>query len=156
MGNPMTAQLIPQLTPQLTPQLILYYDHACAICRKEMQRLARWDRHGRLAFVDSSAPDFLAEQHGFTAAALDRELHGVCADGSVLRGLACIRRAYALTRFGWFWRVTALPGLKGGFDAFYLWFARHRYAISRYATFGRREPGACTSACAAKLTGTRS
>jgi predicted DCC family thiol-disulfide oxidoreductase YuxK len=145
-----------QLAPQLTPQLILYYDHACAICRKEMQRLARWDGERRLAFVDSSAPDFDARKHGFSAAALDRELHGVCADGSVLRGLACIRRAYALTRFGWLWRATALPGLKSGFDAFYLWFARHRYAISRYAFFGRQRQEDCISACGAKLTGTRS
>ncbi|MDB5805443.1 MAG: hypothetical protein JWN73_2765 [Betaproteobacteria bacterium] len=144
------------MTAQLTPQLTLYYDHACAICRNEMQRLARWDSRGRLAFIDSSAPDFEAQQHGFTAAALDRELHGVSADGSVLRGLACIRRAYALTRFGWLWRITALPGLSRGFDAFYLWFARHRRAISSHLLIGRQQHEECTSACAAKLTGTRS
>jgi predicted DCC family thiol-disulfide oxidoreductase YuxK len=151
----MSAGPIPQLTPQPTPQLTLYYDHACALCRIEMQRLARWDRGQWLAFIDSSAVDFDAAAHGFTAAALDRELHGVCADGRVLRGLACIRQAYALTRCGWLWRITALPGLKSGFDAFYLWFARHRRAISRYVFFGRAQE-ACTSACATKLTGPRS
>lgn len=141
--------------PASAPMLTLYYDHACLICRREMQRLARWDNNHRLAFIDSAAADFDAVAHGFTAAALNRELHGVTDEGRVLRGLECIRRAYALTRYGWLWRVTALPGLRRGFDAFYLWFARHRRAISRLPLIGGAQE-ACTSACATKLTGLRS
>lgn len=144
------------MAAESTPQLTLYYDHACLICRREMQRLADWDAARRLAFIDSSAPDFDPAAHGFSAAALDRELHGVGPDGGVLRGLECIRRAYSLTRYGWLWRVTALPGLRRGFDAFYLWFARHRRAISRRVPFGRGAHEECSSACALKLTGIRS
>jgi len=149
------------------PQLTLYYDHGCAICRAEMMRMARWDEqarrrrgaaHGRLRLIDSSAPDFDAGAHGFMAQALDRELHAVTAEGEVLKGLAAIRRAYALTRYGWLWKITAWPGLKPGFDRFYLWFARNRLAISRWLFVGRAQNGtkkasACLDACAGKLKG---
>jgi len=143
------------------PQLILFYDHGCAICRAEMMRMARWDTDGRLQLIDSSAPDFDAGAHGFTARALDRELHAVTAEGEVLKGLAAIRRAYALTRHGWLWKITAWPGLKPGFDRFYLWFARNRLAISRWLFIGRGAnapacPNVCTDACARKLKGSNS
>jgi predicted DCC family thiol-disulfide oxidoreductase YuxK len=36
--------------------LTLYFDSACPLCRREMNRLRRWDRAGRLAFVDMSGP----------------------------------------------------------------------------------------------------
>ena len=140
-------------------ELTVFYDRACPLCFNEMRRLARWDVHGRLAMIDCSAADFRAADYGFTAAVLDRELHGITADGQVLRGLACIRRAYALTRYGWLWRITAWPPLAGAFDRFYLWFARNRQAISRYTHPGARGGNAqadCTSACARKLTGTPS
>ena len=164
LTSPLNSQLNAQLTPQLTPQLTLYYDHDCAICREEMLRMARWDEAarakrgdavGRLRLIDSSAPDFRAEDHGFAAQALDRELHGVTAGGEVLRGMAAIRRAYALTRYGWLWNITAWPGLRPGFDRFYLWFARNRRAISRYALGGSLPAAAACdgTACARKLSG---
>lgn len=143
--------------------LTLFYDRNCAICANEMQRLARWDAAGSLRLLDISAPGFDAADYGLTSAALDRELHGISADGRVLRGLECVRRAYALTRYGWLWRITALPLFKSGFDRFYLWFARNRYAISRYvhrahaqeaATGGDRQDGSCGGACTRKLSGT--
>jgi predicted DCC family thiol-disulfide oxidoreductase YuxK len=140
------------------PELTLFYDRKCAICRAEMMRLAKWDAAGRLRMVDSSAADFDAGAYGFTAQALDRELHGISAGGEVLKGLAAVRRAYALTRYGWLWKITAWPGLKPGFDRFYLWFARNRLAISRWLFIGRAQPGtetapACLDACARKLKG---
>jgi predicted DCC family thiol-disulfide oxidoreductase YuxK len=159
------------------PQLTLFYDHGCAICRAEMMRMARWDEqarrgcgevhgrrgaaHGRLQLIDSSAPGFDAAAHGFTAQALDRELHALTAEGEVLKGLAAIRRAYALTRYGWLWKITAWPGLKPGFDRFYLWFARNRLAISHRLFVGRTAsapacPHVCTDACARKLKGSGS
>ena len=114
----------------MTIQLTVFYDHSCPFCRAEMMRIARWDTRGRLRLIDFSAPQFNAGDFGLTHAALNRELHGVTAAGEVLRGLACVRRVYELTRFGVLWRVTALPGLKPVFDRFYLWFARNRQALS--------------------------
>lgn len=140
------------------PALTLFYDNNCAICRMEMMRMAKWDAQGCLRMVDSSAPGFDAGDFGFTAQALDRELHGITADGEVLKGLAAVRRAYALTRYGWLWKITAWPGLKPGFDRFYLWFARNRLAISRWLFMGRAQDDApaCADACARKLKGSGS
>lgn len=142
-----------------TPQLTLFFDDTCPFCRAEMARLRRWDTQGRLSFIDCAGPDFCAADHGFTQAAVMRELHGITSEGAVLRGLAAIRRAYALTRYGWLWKITAWPLLNTRFDRFYLWFARNRQAISRYTHPGARggeAPGDCTVACASKLTGTPS
>jgi predicted DCC family thiol-disulfide oxidoreductase YuxK len=145
------------------PRLTLFFDRSCPFCRAEMARLRRWDtqarqaRQARLAFIDCAAEDFHADDYGFTQAAVMRELHGITDTGEVLRGLACIRRAYALTRYGGLWRITAWPPLARAFDRFYLWFARNRHAISYYAHPGARGGNLqadCTSACARKLTGT--
>jgi predicted DCC family thiol-disulfide oxidoreductase YuxK len=146
------------LIPQVTPQLTLLFDRSCPFCRAEMVRLRRWNTQGRLGFIDCTADDFHAADHGFTQAAVMREMHGITDTGEVLRGLACIRRAYALTRYGWLWRVTAWPPLAGAFDRFYLWFARNRQAISRYTHPGARGGNALAGAsnCARKLTGTPS
>lgn len=144
---------------QSNPGLTLFFDRSCPFCRAEMARLRRWDAQGRLGFVDCAAEDFRAADHGFTQAAVMRELHGVTDTGEVLRGLACIRRAYALTRHGWLWSVTAWPPLASAFDRFYLWFARNRQAISHYTHPGARGGDVqadCASACARKLTGTPS
>jgi len=142
-----------------TLQLTLFFDSTCPFCRTEMARLRRWDAQGRLAFIDCAAQDFRAADYGLTQIGVMRELHGITCEGAVLRGLACIRRAYALTRYGWLWSITAWPLLNTRFDRFYLWFARNRQAISRYthpSARGGDAPGDCTLACASKLTGTPS
>lgn len=111
--------------------LALYYDGRCPFCVASMRRLHAWDKAGRLAFVDMAEPGFDPSPLGADMAALNRELHGMTAEGKVLVGIDCMLAAYTLAGRGWMvWplRVRALrPALSGS----YRWFARHRYAISR-------------------------
>jgi len=74
--------------------LTLYFDSACPFCRREMARLRRWDRPGRLAFVDIAAPGFDPAPLGTTLAAMNAELHGLRTDGAMLVGTATILEAY--------------------------------------------------------------
>jgi predicted DCC family thiol-disulfide oxidoreductase YuxK len=122
--------------------LTLYFDGACPFCVKSMRQLRRWDAAGRLAFVDIAAPGFDPAPLGVDMAALNREVHGLTAEGAVLAGIDTMLAAYTLAGRGWLvWplRVRLLrPALAGG----YRWFARHRYAISR--RLGMRLPDACS------------
>ncbi|MEO6363933.1 MAG: DUF393 domain-containing protein [Caldimonas sp.] len=111
--------------------LTLFYDAGCGVCSLEMANLRRRDVAGRLDLVDMSAADFDAGRHGFTAAALDAEIHAVRADGSVLRGMAALRQAYAEVGLGWLLWPTGAAALRPLFDAGYRLFARHRRPISQ-------------------------
>lgn len=113
--------------------LTLFYDAACPVCALEMDHLRARDTHGRLAFVDIAAPGFDAAAHGGTRAAMQAELHGVYADGHVIRGMATLREAYRAAGLGWLLWPTALGPLRPAFDAAYRLFARHRQPMSRAA-----------------------
>ena len=118
---------------RLAYPLTLLYDAACPVCSLEMDHLRERDAQGHLAFVDIAAPAFDAAAYGTTHAALDAELHGVWADGSVIKGLATLRAAYAAVGLGWVLRPTALAPVRPVFDLAYRLFARYRRPISRAA-----------------------
>ncbi|MGA0611269.1 thiol-disulfide oxidoreductase DCC family protein [Caldimonas sp. KR1-144] len=113
--------------------LTLLYDAACPVCSLEMDHLRERDAAGRLRFVDIAAPGFDAAAWGTTREALDAEIHGFRADGSVVRGLEALRLAYAAVGLGRVLRPTGFGPLRPMADLAYRAFARHRRAISRTA-----------------------
>ena len=113
--------------------LTLFYDGGCAVCALEMDHLRARCRDGRLVFVDIAAPGFDAAAHGTTRAAMDGEIHGLAADGTMLRGVEVLRRAYEAVGLGWVLKPTGWAPLRPLFDAGYRVFARHRRSISRTA-----------------------
>jgi predicted DCC family thiol-disulfide oxidoreductase YuxK len=116
-----------------TYPLTLFYDAACAVCSLEMDHLRARNLDGKLRFVDIAAPGFDAAPFGVTAAAMDAEIHGLAADGTMLRGVEVLRLAYEAVGLGWVMAGTGWPPLRPFFDAGYRVFARHRRAISRAA-----------------------
>jgi len=113
--------------------LTLFYDAACPVCSLEMDHLRERSRDGRLVFVDIAQPGFDASVHGAGFAAMDAEIHGLCADGTMLRGVEVLRLAYEAAGMGWVLRPTGWGPLRPLFDAGYRVFARHRRPISRAA-----------------------
>ncbi|MCE9660090.1 MAG: DUF393 domain-containing protein [Burkholderiales bacterium] len=111
--------------------LKVFYDASCPVCALEMDQLGARDTAGRLVLVDMSAPGFDAACHGFSHAELDAAIHAVRPDGSVVRGMAVLRLAYAAAGLGWLLRPSAMGPLRPAFDAAYRVFARHRKSISR-------------------------
>ena len=95
--------------------LTLLYDGACPLCRREVTFLAERDRarHGeepRLAFVDIDQADYDPSAHqGVSYARAMGRIHGIEANGSVLRDLAVFRRAYELIGLGWLYAPTGWP-----------------------------------------------
>lgn len=122
-----TARSIRPLVYPLT----LFYDAACPVCALEMDHLRERNAAGRLVFVDIGAPGFDAAAYGASVSAMDAEIHGLCADGSMLRGVEVLRLAYDAVGLGWVLRATGWPPLRPLFDAGYRVFARHRRTISR-------------------------
>lgn len=112
--------------------LTLYFDSACPFCRREMARLGGWDRLGRLAFVDIAEPGFDPAPLGVTLAAMNTELHGMRADGSMLVGTDAILEAYTLAGRGWLVSPLRVAALRLMLASAYRSFARNRYRISRW------------------------
>lgn len=144
-----TSQNNPQPSTQ-PPSLRLYFDGRCPFCAAEMARLARWDRHGQLAFEDIAAAGFDPTPLGVTMADLDRELHSQTANGTLLVGLDSMLVAYTLVGRGFMvlpLRVRWLrPLLARGYRAF----ARNRYRFSRW--MGHGPVAQCTDGVCATRT----
>lgn len=113
--------------------LTLFYDAACPVCSLEMDHLGERNRDGRLMFVDIAAPGFDPTAYGVSMADMNAELHGLCADGTMLRGVEVLRLAYDAADLGWVMRPTSWAPLRPLFDVGYRVFARHRREISRAA-----------------------
>lgn len=113
----------------------LLYDGACPFCRREVRWLRKVDRLGRMAYEDIADPDFSPERFGVTREQVVSALHGIRADGTVLRGMAAVREAYRSAGRGWIMAPTGWPLLRPLFDVLYRLFARHRLRLGRW--FGR-------------------
>jgi predicted DCC family thiol-disulfide oxidoreductase YuxK len=128
--------------------LTLYYDGKCPFCRTEMARLGRWDRAGRLAFVDMSVPGFDPSHLGVTMAQMDREMVSQRADGTILSGTESILAAYPLVGRGWVVWPLRVPVLRGLLSWLYRLFARNRYRMSRLLGYQGSPPcvdGVCAN-----------
>jgi predicted DCC family thiol-disulfide oxidoreductase YuxK len=104
-----------------------------------MRFLSRLDRgRNRLVTEDITAAGFEPNQYGVTMQELMGQIHGVHPDGSLVKGMEVIRRAYDAVGLGWLLAPTNWPILKSISDIAYAWFARNRLRLT-----GRT--GACDS-----------
>jgi predicted DCC family thiol-disulfide oxidoreductase YuxK len=115
-----------------TVQLTLYYDGKCPFCTREMTRLAHWDTAGRLAFVDIAQAGFDPAPLGKSMNDLNRAMHSVTADGTILTGIDSMLAAYPLAGHGALVWPLRMPLLRPLLSSMYLLFARHRYTLSRW------------------------
>jgi len=114
-------------------------DGECPLCRREMRFLSRLDRGPkRLVTEDITAAGFDPNQYGVTMQELMGQIHGVLPDGSLVKGMEVLRRAYDAVGLGWLLAPTSWPVLKSISDAAYAWFARNRLRLTGRA-------GACDS-----------
>jgi predicted DCC family thiol-disulfide oxidoreductase YuxK len=114
--------------------LTIFYDGGCPLCRNEMRHLAARDHRGQLDFVDIHQPDFSAQYPDVDKTQANRILQGRSDDGTMLYGLDVTHRAWSLAGRGWLTAPLRWPGVRWFADRAYLFFARHRYRISRLIT----------------------
>lgn len=111
------------------PELTLLYDGYCPICQKEVSWLRWKNRRGKLGFQDIHASDFNPDLYGKTHAELMAEIHGLLADGCIIKGMPVFRACYQAVGLGWMLAPTSWPVLKNCFDYLYSLFARHRIKL---------------------------
>jgi predicted DCC family thiol-disulfide oxidoreductase YuxK len=109
----------------------LLYDGGCPFCRLEARWLQRWNRHGRLAFEDITAPEFNPARYGVTREDVMGVMHGVFPDGTIVRKVEAFRQAYRAVGLGWLLAPTGWPVLRWICDGLYALFARYRVSVGR-------------------------
>ena len=111
--------------------LTLYYESACPLCNAEMRNLMLRNTGGLLNFVDVSAPGFSDCPPGTTLDDLMALMHGLTADGRVLRGVEVFRLAYSAVGIPQVAALTSLPLIAPLSERLYRVVARNRHRLPR-------------------------
>jgi predicted DCC family thiol-disulfide oxidoreductase YuxK len=120
------------------------YDGNCPICRYDVTRLHNADRHGRIIFIDITAPDFEATTYDRTRQMLLARIHARRADGVIVEGPEVFRLVLTALGYGWLVAPTRWPVFNQITEITYSWFARHRGSLARrFGDFYSRRTPKC-------------
>jgi predicted DCC family thiol-disulfide oxidoreductase YuxK len=114
----------------------VYFDSSCALCAAEMANLRALDVHGRIGFIDCSAPDFedpTARACSIDRASLMQSLHVRDVTGRWYRGVDAMALLYVAVGATGRARFCAHPFLRPLTLRIYPWVARHRQQLSSHA-----------------------
>jgi predicted DCC family thiol-disulfide oxidoreductase YuxK len=111
----------------------IFYDGHCPICQRNTAFLKRHDAHEKLLFSDIRSAKFRATETGIPMEQLEKQIHAILPDGSVIRGMGVIRTAGRAIGIGWLVAPTGWPVLRPLFNALYHFVAAHRKSISRFS-----------------------
>jgi len=118
-------------------RILILYDGNCPICCSQYDMLQKRDKHDRLRFANIRYPEFDPEAYGTTIEKIEKQIHAVLPDGSVIDRMDVIRAAYREIGLGWLVAPTGWPILRPLFDRLYGFVAKHRLRIS---SFLRKHP----------------
>ncbi len=120
---------------------MVIYDGHCRICRAQIERLASWDRGGRLAFVSLHDPLVAQRYPDLSHEELMRQMVVVDHRGKRHRGAEAVRwLARRLPTLWWLCPVLHLPGTLPLWRWLYRQIADRRY---RWGQAGPCEDGTC-------------
>jgi predicted DCC family thiol-disulfide oxidoreductase YuxK len=122
---------MPSTLANAAPELTLYYDGQCPLCVAEIEFLQSRSTKEQLAFVDVTQTGFEAAGHNISCDAAMAQIHGRTADGQVLVGVPVFAAAYKLARLPVLAWVLSRAWLMPVLQPAYVFFAKHRQAISR-------------------------
>jgi predicted DCC family thiol-disulfide oxidoreductase YuxK len=120
-------------TPNQRPTAdTVIYDGQCRICTSQVQRLARWDGSGRLAFLAIDEPEVRRRWPQLKFEDLMREMHLVEPGGRVHRGAeAFCYLSRRLPRLYFLAPLLNFPGTLSLWQALYRQVARRRYRLGK-------------------------
>jgi predicted DCC family thiol-disulfide oxidoreductase YuxK len=124
-------------------KLKMLYDGQCPFCRREVAWLEKLNHWGDLVFEDISHPDFDPTKYGLTYEEVDGKLHGITPEGTIVRGVETIRKAYQAVGLGWLVAPTGWPVLRPLFDQIYDVFAKYRVPLGQWLGGRTCEGDAC-------------
>lgn len=110
--------------------LMVYFDGACPICRREIDLMKWFNRKSHLRFVDFSASSYRPAEHGLNPYDLGIVIHARWADGSIITGVEVFREMWEAAGFSLLARVARRPGINALLVKVYAWFARNRLRLT--------------------------
>lgn len=119
--------------------ITIFYDGACSVCAREMERYRKKDKLGRLKFFDVNQASFDFRRYGLRPERLKDYIHAQDGQGKTV---------YGIDAFIWIWQAVGwrllpffvgFPLIKQVGKIFYRIFAKNRYL------WGGREKLACSS-----------
>lgn len=112
-------------------QIKILYDGACPFCRRTIEFFQNRNHRGLLAFQDIACASFVPSDYGTTWRELNRTVHAIRPDRSLIMGMDVFRHAYSAIGLGWLAAPTGWPILRPCFDIAYRFFSRYRVPLSR-------------------------
>lgn len=110
---------------------VVLYDGRCVFCRRQVERLRWWDRHGRLAYLSLHDPAVAERYPDISRERLLEEMCLVDPQGRRYWGAEAVRRlTVRLRRLWWLAPLTHFPGFLLVARPLYGWVSRNRYLIS--------------------------
>lgn len=110
----------------------LLYDGECPLCVREVNFLTKRDAgRGIIKFIDIACLDYDPQNHG----GIDYEtamgrIHGILADGTVIKNVEVFRQAYESLGIGWIYAITKIQILGAIADWLYGIWADWRLKIT--------------------------
>jgi predicted DCC family thiol-disulfide oxidoreductase YuxK len=113
-------------------EIKLLYDGQCPLCMREVNFLKKRDGgRGLVAFVDIATDDYDAEAHGgITFEAAMGRIHGILADGTIIKNVVVFRRVYEALGMGWVYAITKLPIIDAMANSIYSLWADGRFFLT--------------------------
>ena len=133
----------PLATPAQRPAAdLVIYDGHCRICTGQIQRLARWDRGGRLAFISLHDPLVAQRYPDLSHEDLMRDMYVVDGRGKRHRGAAVLRHlSRKLPTLWWLCPLLHVPFSLPLWQWLYRQIADRRY---RFGKIDACEDGTCS------------
>lgn len=116
---------------------ILIYDGDCGFCRRQVERVRRWDRERRVQAIPFQELDLV--RFGVSRADVEEAMHLVSPAGEVWRGAQAARELlHLLPRVRPLVWLFSLPGVMFAAERAYRWVARHRHRFGCESEVCRR------------------
>ncbi len=92
-------------------EIKLLYDGECPLCLREVNFLQKKDAgRGKVAFVDIASDDYNPEENaGIDFETAMGRIHGILADGTIIKNVEVFRRVYEALGMGWVYAITKVP-----------------------------------------------
>ena len=101
-------------------------------CRRWIERVRRWDRHGHLEMVPYQVPDLEVRHPSVSRAECAQRIHLVEANGRVHSGAATGREVLRRLPGGWLWALPfRIPGMLCLAEPLYVWITHRWGPLSR-------------------------
>src|SRR5262245_61298748 len=107
---------------------VVIYDGHCVFCRSQVNRLAKWDRNRKLAFLSAHDPETSRRYPDFRLDAISEQRYVVDPQGRRHAGVGALR--YLSLRLPRLWALAPwlhIPGSAPIWQWFYRQIARRRY-----------------------------